>query len=247
MKNITKIAGLLVIGSTALLSYTEKISVDEGWNLRGTTKEIKDLDTFLDGSIVRKILLFRDGKYVTGAQSIGTIKPNEGFWIQAKKDGTLEAEIGDSEGDVSSQPPQPTGSSTPISRGIISDIKDIGEEISDAIGIDDGANGICEKIDIFGVLKCKNDNDDVSTADVVMQLKKGWNLKGTSVRFKIKEIFDESCVYSNDGIKVFRDKKYLDYDRDSSQQIRSDEGFWVRASSDCTLKHADGGDTPPAP
>lgn len=84
----------------------------------------------------------------------------------------------------------------------------------------------------------------MSLKDIKLDLKKGWNLGGTSKSFKIKDVLNESCV-TNDSIYVYTNN-FHKRDKDSSYYVLSDMGFWVHASEDCKINGSGGTSNPPA-
>lgn len=91
---------------------------------------------------------------------------------------------------------------------------------------------------------CDNDDEYASRDDIIMHLNKGWNLKGTSRSFQIKDIFDNSCVEQENSIRVYY--RFIGmtkmYDKNSPKQIASDMGFWVKANKNCTLRYKNSND-----
>lgn len=223
MKNIIFI-GLL---SSILFSFTEKIYVYSGWNLKGTSHDIKKMSEFADKDIVDQIIVYRDGGFVKGISSIGTIKESEGFWLYANKSGTLSFNTnGDSNDSGAGNPPS-------VSRNYY-DSNCYGDHSwRDWATNWDNILDNCES----------NSNSNNSLKDIKFDLKKGWNLKGTSSSFRIRDILNKSCV-TNDGIQIYSGSNFYKKDKDSSSYIIGDMGFWIHTSEDCTIQGS--GSNPPS-
>ena len=228
MRQIFRLSAIIAI--TAMWSnllLASAIFVDRGWNLIGTTYEIKSLDEFLNKSIVRDIRVYRDNKYISEVNTIKTIKANEGFWIYAKRSGTLYFDNDNNKKDDASSVPTPFGVSISVS------IKG-----KDGCHWSSWWDNWSDFSDWKNWDKCFDD-DNYDRDDIVMELKKGWNLKGTSVYFRIRDVFDNSCLESNNGIVLYRDDEFYHRDNDSKSIIFPDEGFFVKATKDCSLRYKD--------
>ena len=219
--------GLLLSG--ALFAFTEKIYVHSGWNLKGTSNEIKKLSEFADKDIVSQIRIYRDGSFTQELSSIGSIKAGEGFWIYADKRGTLSFNTDGSSSD--------SGVGNPPSRGYY-------------------YGGLYEDCDLGGhswrdwatnwdgiLDNCEDNDNKTSLKDIKLDLKKGWNLRGTSKSFKIKDVLNESCV-TDDGVYVYT-SSFHKRNKNSSYYILSDMGFWVHANKDCTINGSGSTSNPP--
>lgn len=232
MKKIIFIALL----SSMVFSFTEKIYVHSGWNLKGTSNEIKKLSEFADKDIVDQIRVYRNGSFTKDISAIGTIKAGEGFWIYANKSGTLEFNTdGSSSAGSAGNPP---------SRSYYGGYYD-GRYADCNLG---GHSWRDWATNWAGILDdCDDDydnNNQVSLKDVKLNLKKGWNLSGTSKSFRIKDVLDESCV-TNDGIHIYTNKFYK-RNKNSSSYVLSDMGFWVHATKDCTINGSGSTSNPPS-
>jgi hypothetical protein len=81
------LAVLLVL---VLSLSAERIYVEKGWNLRGSTDPIANVSDFTKSNLVKNIYVYRNGKYITGLNNINMLEPNEGFFVYVTSDGFLE-------------------------------------------------------------------------------------------------------------------------------------------------------------
>ena len=218
-----KIISFMLVISLSIFAGIDKMYVSSGWNLKGVSVDIKNLNNFLNADIVTNVYVYRDGSFIK-KDALKEIKAGDGFWIFAKKSGWLDVNVNSSTADDSTIP-------TPRSYN-----RYIWDDWYNWSGWEHwGFDWHCENNNY----NYCNNNSNVKTDDISLTLAKGWNLKGSSASFRIRDVFNSSCVKSTRSVVIYKPftDRYYKFDKNSNYYIMKYNGFWVEAKEACTLKH----------
>jgi len=244
-----KIISLSLAASCIL--YAQDFVVNEGWNLLGTQQNITQLDIFDKGEIRNVWRLDTSWQIypvTSGIESMSAILPNDGFWVNAKGDVNITISDVKEKQDI-----QITKEFQLLGATIDIDVTEFDKDaLRSAWVLRNGAwsryphqseyealNTI-SKGEGFWLLGNSEANVTLTDAKSVrtqeMDIKSGWQLKGTQIDTDTLEAFNISEVES---IWTFENNEYFAYPEGLTAttltSLKCGQGFWVNSKSATTI------------